>query len=137
MEAQSLFELIMRQKIFAGAFILFFFLLVVELIRRRALKERYAILWLLASMILLPLVLSHKLIAKISGLLGIAYAPLTVLLTGILFLILINLHFSVALSRHRDNESSLALKLAEQQETIDKLKKKLEEIQGEQDSDDG
>lgn len=125
----TLFELILKQKMFAGVFIVFFILLTVELIRRRALKERYAILWLIASIVLLPIVFSHSLIEKISGILGIAYAPLTILLTGILFLIMINLHFSVALSRHRENEKKIAVKIAEQQEMITDLEKRIDSLE--------
>ena len=131
MDAPTISQLILRQKIFALVFIVFFMILTIELIRRRALKERYAILWVVASFVLIPIVMSHKLVAKISGLLGIAYVPLTILLTGILFLILINLHFSVALSRHRENEIKLTTKLTEQQEKIEALEKRMKELEGE------
>lgn len=129
LDQPTLFELILRQKLFAGVFIIFFILLTVELIRRRALKERYAILWLIASIVLLPIVLSHALIEKLSGVLGIAYAPLTILLTGIIFLIMINLHFSVALSRHRENEKKIAIKITEQEELISDLKKRIDSLE--------
>jgi len=129
----NLFDLIFRQKLFAGFFILLFIMLVIELIRRRALKERYAILWIIASTVLLPLVLSTTLVSKVSNILGIAYTPLSILLTGVLFLILINLHFSVALSRHRENETKLAIRLTEQQEEINNLKKTLSKVSGKYD----
>jgi small-conductance mechanosensitive channel len=125
MDGTSFSELILRQKIVAIVFIAVFILLTIELIRRRALKERYAILWMIAAFVLIPMVASHRLVAVLSGYLGIAYAPATILLTGILFLILINLHFSVALSRHKENESRLQIRLAEQGKRIEQLEQKI------------
>lgn len=124
----NLFELIMKQKIVAIIFIITFMLLTIELIRRRALKERYAILWVVAAFVLIPMVASHQLVAWLSRMLGIAYPPLTILLTGILFLIMINLHFSIALSRRKENETRLVMRIIEQDEKIADLEKKSEAL---------
>lgn len=128
-QVANLSELLVRQRIIAAIFIVLIFLLTIEFIRRRALKERYALLWLAASVVLIPLVLWYDLLLKISGVLGIAYPPATILLTAIIFIILILFHFSVALSKSRRNEENLLLRIAEQDERIDRLKRDVKQLQ--------
>ena len=52
-----------------GSVLLFFFVL--ELLRRRRLGEPYAILWLLASVVLLTLSIWNQLLAKVADAVGI------------------------------------------------------------------
>ena len=119
-------ELILRQKIFAIVFIILIFILTIEFIRRRLLKERYAILWLVATLVLVPLVLWFDLLAHLARFLGIVYPPNAILLTGLLFIILILFSFSVALSTARKNEGRLLMKIVDQEERLRALEKKLE-----------
>jgi len=126
--AANLTELLVRQKIIAAVFIVLIFLLTIEFIRRRALKERYALLWLAASVVLIPLVLWYELLLKISKVLGIAYPPATILLTAIVFIILILFHFSVALSKTRRHEEKLLLRIAEQDERLAALEREMTQL---------
>ena len=59
-----------------------------ELIRRRKLWEKYAILWLLTGILLLCCGLSPKIIYTVSELLGLAHLT-TMLLITVLFLLCI------------------------------------------------
>ncbi|MCL4235902.1 MAG: DUF2304 family protein [Deltaproteobacteria bacterium] len=118
-------ELIFRQRVFAAIFIVFFMILTLELIRRRALKERYAILWVVAAFVLLPMVLSPSVVSSVSRLIGVNYPPSAILLTGILFLTLIVLHFSVALSRFKSNEEKLVLRIIEQDQDLSQLRQRI------------
>jgi len=127
-QAANLTELLVRQKIIAAVFIVLIFLLTIEFIRRRALKERYALLWLAASVVLIPLVLWYELLLKISKVLGIAYPPATILLTAIVFIILILFHFSVALSKTRRHEEKLLLRIAEQDERLAALEREMTQL---------
>jgi len=85
---------------------------VVELIRRGRLKERYSLLWLLASGILLLLSSSRILLERVSRMLGIYYAPSFLFLLAFLFLLLITLHFSVVLSGVYEKNKQLAQEIA-------------------------
>jgi hypothetical protein len=87
-------------------------IIVVELIRRGRLKERYSLLWLLAGGILLIFSSSRNLLEAISHLLGIYYAPSFLFLLAFLFLLLITLHFSVVISGLSDKNKKLAQELA-------------------------
>jgi hypothetical protein len=88
------------------------FILVIELIRRGRLKERYSLLWLFASGVLLLLSSSRYLLEFFSHLVGIFYAPSFLFLLAFLFLLLITLHFSVVISGLYEKNKRLAQELA-------------------------
>ncbi len=87
-------------------------IVVMELIRRGRLKERYSLLWLLAGGILLVLSSSRYLLESISHLFGIFYPPSFLFLLAFLFLLLITLHFSVVISSLSEKNKKLAQELA-------------------------
>jgi hypothetical protein len=87
-------------------------LLVVELIRRGRLKERYSLLWLFAGGVLLVLSSSRNILEYISNLVGIYYPPSFLFLLAFLFLLLITLHFSVTISGLSEKNKRLAQELA-------------------------
>ncbi len=87
-------------------------LVVLELIRRGRLKERYSLLWLLAGIILLVLSSSRALLEGISHLVGIFYPPSFLFLLAFLFLLLITLHFSVVISGLTERSKQLAQELS-------------------------
>lgn len=128
MENTYLPDLLLRQRIVALVLVSLFILLILEFIRRKALKERYAILWLAATFVILPLLLWYDLLKALSHLLGIAYTPLTILLIGIVFVIMILFHFSVAFSKTRRNEAKLVMRIVEQEEKIAELAGKVDAL---------
>jgi hypothetical protein len=87
-------------------------LLVVELIRRGRLKERYSLLWLFAGGVLLVLSSSRNILEYISNMVGIYYPPSLLFLLAFLFLLLITLHFSVTISGLSEKNKRLAQELA-------------------------
>jgi hypothetical protein len=90
----------------------FVLLVVIELIRRGKLKERYSLLWLLAGLVLLLLSSSRNTLEFISRHVGIYYPPSFLFLIAFLFLLLITLHFSVVISALSDKSKKLAQELA-------------------------
>ncbi len=88
------------------------FVVVVELIRRGRLKERYSLLWLCASALLLVLSLSREVLEYLSHAMGIYYPPSLLFLLAFLFLLLITLHFSAVLSGLSEKNKKLAQELA-------------------------
>jgi hypothetical protein len=88
------------------------FLLVLELVRRRQLVERYALLWMLVAATLLVLAIWTDLLNWASELVGIV-APANFLFLaalGVIFVLL--LHFSVATSRLSEETKILAQEVA-------------------------
>jgi len=87
-------------------------MVIVELIRRGRLKEKYSLLWLFAGIILLIFSLSRGLLEYVSSLLGIYYPPSLLFLLAFMFLLLITLHFSVVISGLSDKNKKLAQEVA-------------------------
>ncbi len=87
-------------------------IIVLELIRRGRLKERYSLLWLFASIVLLLLSSSRGLLDALSHAVGIFYSPSVLFLIGFVFLLMITLHFSVVISGLTDKNKKLAQELA-------------------------
>jgi hypothetical protein len=92
----------------AGALLLF----VLELVRRRQLLERYALLWLFSGGVVLLLGAWTGLLQDIADVAGIAYPPSALFGVAFLFVLVLLLHFSVAVSKLTDQTKVLAQRLA-------------------------
>ena len=79
-----------------------------ELVRRRALLERYALLWLFSSIVILGLAVWQDALTVITRQLGIVSAPNALFFVAFGFILLLLLHFSAALSRLSDQTKVLA-----------------------------
>ena len=101
-----------RVPILATAISVAIFLGVVELIRQNRLKEKYALLWLGSSLIMIPFSVSRTLLHTVGGIVGIKYAPSLIFLLGFLFLVVINIHLTSVISRLTDRNRALAQELA-------------------------
>lgn len=73
-------------------------LMVIALIRRGRLTERYAILWLLACGFLMVFSIWRQLLDLVARALGFFYPPAFLFLAGFIFLMLILMHFSVVIT---------------------------------------
>ncbi len=87
--------------------------LVFELIRSRRLRERYALLWLLTGVVLVVLSAWRGGLNTIANWLGVrGYPPAVLFAVGLLFVILVLLHYSTVVSRLSDQNVILAQRLA-------------------------
>jgi hypothetical protein len=88
-------------------------LVVLELIRGRRLKERYALLWLVTGVVLLVLSAWRGGLNTIADWLGVStYPPAILFAVATLFVIIVLLHYSTVLSRLADENTLLAQRLA-------------------------
>jgi hypothetical protein len=85
---------------------------VLELVRRRRLLERYALLWLFSALVLLGLGVWTGLLESVAGAIGIKYAPSALFVIAFGFILVLLLHFSVAVSRLSDQNKVLAQRVA-------------------------
>jgi hypothetical protein len=97
------------------------FLTVLELVRRRRLMERYALLWLLASSVLLALAVWKGLLETIAGAIGIFYAPSALFVVAFGFILVLLLHFSLVISRLADQNKLLAQQVGRLHQKLDAL----------------
>lgn len=97
-----------KTQIFALIGTLAIFVLILELVRRRRLAERYALLWMLSSIALLALAIWTGGLERIADLMGIEEPAnaIFILSFGIVFVLL--LHFSVATTRLAEETKILA-----------------------------
>jgi hypothetical protein len=101
-------------------------LIVLELVRRRRLLERYALVWLASALILLALGVWGGLLTQISEAIGIAYPPSALFVIAFGFILVLLLHFSTAVSRLTDQTKVLAQRLALMEERHRDLERRLE-----------
>jgi hypothetical protein len=87
-------------------------LIVFELLRRRRLVERYALLWLFSSLVLLGLSVWTGLLEVISNAVGIVYPPNALFMIAFAFVLVLLLHFSLAISRLTGETTVLAQEVA-------------------------
>lgn len=99
---------------------------VLELVRRRRLLERYALVWLFAAGALLALSIWQELLQRVADAIGVFYPPSALFVIAFGFVLLLLLHFSVAVSRLADQTKVLAQRLA----LLEERHRRLEEGDG-------
>lgn len=92
---------------------------VFELVRRRRLMERYALLWLLAAGVLLVLSVWRDLLNIVATAVGIAYGPSALFAVAFGFVLVLLLHFSLVISRLSDQNKVLAQRIGMLQQQLD------------------
>jgi hypothetical protein len=85
---------------------------VLELVRRRRLLERYAVLWLLSAAVLLALAIWSQFLETIANAIGVIYPPNALFLIAFGFVAALLLHFSIAVSKLADQSKVLAQRVA-------------------------
>ena len=99
-------------------------LVVLELIRGRRLKERYALLWLVTGVVLLVLALWRDGLNTIAGWLGVSgYPPAILFAAATLFVIVVLLHYSTVLSKLDDENTLLAQEFALLRRRVEELER--------------
>lgn len=87
-------------------------LYILEMVRRRKLREEYSILWLFGSIVILVLSIKQDWLVRIAHVFGIVYPPSFLFLVGILFILLILIHFSITVSKLYQMNKKMAQDLA-------------------------
>ncbi|HEV2768558.1 MAG TPA: DUF2304 domain-containing protein [Solirubrobacteraceae bacterium] len=98
------------------------FVLVFELVRRRRLMERYALLWLFSAATLLMLAVWRNVLELFANAVGIFYAPSALFAIALGFVLMLLLHFSLVISRLADQSKVLAQRVGLLEREIDVLR---------------
>ena len=97
-------------------------LVVLELVRGRRLKERYALLWIATGLVLLVLSAWRGGLTTVAGWFGVAtYPPAILFAVATLFIIAVLLHYSTVLSRLSDHNTVLAQRVALLERRLDEV----------------
>jgi hypothetical protein len=94
-------------------------LVVLELVRGRRLKERYALLWLATGVVLLVLSAWRGGLNTVAAWLGVTgYPPAVLFAVATLFVLLVLLHYSTVISKLTDENVELAQRVALLEERV-------------------
>ncbi|MEA2280964.1 MAG: hypothetical protein QOK21_1571 [Solirubrobacteraceae bacterium] len=99
---------------------------ILELVRRRRLMERYALLWLGSAVVLLVLSVWRNGLELFASAVGVSYAPSALFLVALGFILLLLLHFSLVISRLADQTKVLAQRVGLLQHELDELRSETE-----------
>ncbi len=96
-------------------------LLVLEMVRRRALAEKYSLLWLILSLVILLLAIARPALDRIAPILGIYYAPSALFVAGFVGLLVILLYFSAVITQLTRDARIAAQQIGILRERVDEL----------------
>ena len=102
----------LHQKIFAVIASILIMAVVVELVRSRRLREEYSWLWLLTGGGIVALVLWYDFLVVLTHLIGAVAPTTTLFIFGLLFLMVISLHYSIQISKLSHQVKEMGQQLA-------------------------
>jgi len=91
---------------------LIFMSIIFELTRRKKLKEKYALLWIAVGTAIIILAIFKEIVFFIASIMGIKTPINAMLFIGIFFILVINLYYSLEISKLNEQVKKLAQKLA-------------------------
>jgi hypothetical protein len=98
----------MKLNVLTGVAGLVILVAILELVRRRQLREKYAILWILVGVVVVLLAFFPRLLDRLAGTLGVVSGVSLVLFLGVVFLLLVSLHLSWEVNRLEEETRTLA-----------------------------
>jgi hypothetical protein len=98
----------LQQQIFALFVTAIVFIFVVDMVRRRRLREEYSVLWLVTSVIMFVLVFRYEWLVALTAAIGAGLPTTTLFLFSIIFLMLLAVQFCIKISRLTDQVKNLS-----------------------------
>lgn len=98
----------LRQQVFAMIVCALVFFLILELVRRRKLREEYSALWLATSLGMFILVLKYDWLVTVTGWIGATTSTTTLFVGSLVFLMLLSVQFCMKISSLADQVKNLA-----------------------------
>src|ERR687883_603841 len=87
-------------------------LVILELLRRRRLREKYAVLWIVVGLGVVPLAIFPRGLDWVASLVGVASGVSLVLFMGLVLLLLICIHLSWEVSQLEEETRTLSEEIA-------------------------
>lgn len=101
---------------------IFALVLVLELVRRRRLREEYSLLWLATAFVMLVFSAWRDLLHGLSALVGIVYPPNLLFLLASMFTLLLLLYFSTIITRLTQENKEIAQEVALLRHEVEQLR---------------
>jgi len=96
-----------KQQIFSILVSLAVFLITIELVRKKRLREEYSLLWLSTSLLMIVLIIRYDWLLVLTKIIGAVLPTTTLFLGSIIFLMLLSVQFSMKISRLSDQIKDL------------------------------
>ncbi|HEY3346793.1 MAG TPA: DUF2304 domain-containing protein [Nitrospirota bacterium] len=99
---------------------------VFELVRNGRLREAYSVLWICTAIVMICISVFHQIIDKFGAMAGIGSSATVLFLLAFIFLILINIQFSLIISVLTERNKLLMQEMAILGQRIEELENKTE-----------
>jgi len=96
-----------KQQIFSILMSVIVFVLTIDLVRKKRLREEYSLLWLVTSSAMIVLILRYDWLLALTRLIGAVLPTTTLFIGSILFLVLLSVQFSIKISKLSDQVKDL------------------------------
>ncbi|HTM58565.1 MAG TPA: DUF2304 domain-containing protein [Candidatus Udaeobacter sp.] len=100
-----------RTQIFVVLVGLAMLLLVLNLVRRKRLREQYSLLWIFSAAVLVLSAIFIRTVDRLAHAVGIYYPPAFLFLVAIMMVMILQFHFSTVISNLREQNKSLTQEL--------------------------
>lgn len=111
----------LEQKVFALFVSVLVFIFIVNMVRKRRLREEYSVLWLATSVVMFVLILRYQWLVYLTRLIGATTTTTTLFLFALIFLILLAVQFCIKISRLTDQVKNLSQENALMKTDIENL----------------
>ena len=95
-------------RIFALFISVLVFVVVVDMVRKRRLREEYSVLWLATSVVMFVLVFRYEWLVALTTFIGAGLPTSTLFLCAIIFLMLLSVQFCIMISKLADQVKNLS-----------------------------
>ena len=100
---------------------------IIDLVRRRKLREEYSWLWVMVGVGIFVLAIWYDLLVGITHLIGVGLPTSTLFFFGLVFLIVNSIHYSVKISQLSNQVKTMAQRLAIMGNELEELAEDKEE----------
>ena len=97
-----------QQQIFALIISVLVFAFIINMVRKRHLREEYSVLWLATSVVMFVSILRYQWLVSLTRLIGATTTTTTLFLFALIFLILLSVQFCIKISKLTDQVKNLS-----------------------------
>jgi hypothetical protein len=110
-----------QQQMFALLVSVLVFAFIVDMVRKRRLREEYSVLWLATSVLMFLLVIRYETLVSLTFFIGAGLPTTTLFLCAIIFLMLLSVQFSIKISQLTNHVKNLSQENALMKQEIETL----------------
>ena len=118
----------LQQQIFALIVSAMVFVIVIDMVRKRRLREEYSVLWLLTSVLMFVLIFRYEWLVSLTDLIGAGLPTTTLFLSSIIFLMLLSVQFCIKISQLTEQVKILSQENALMQRDLENLSESSQDL---------